>query len=158
MPGKDEITTLAIEVFSEFLVASKMDCDEGYFRFYSAESSHSSFEFMCRKGRELSPMRAIGKYTNLLRPLMQALFDELPGERNVRPLVAVMRLDLSGNYNIKFDYSDPLAHEIGYLGLGKKNSYFSNEVDIPQDVLDYQRQLASKGITETPILTGFQKA
>lgn len=77
MPGKNEITTLVVEVFFNFLVASKMDYDEGYFRFYSAEPSHSSFEFMCRKGRELSPMRAISEYTNLLRPLMQTLFDEL---------------------------------------------------------------------------------
>jgi hypothetical protein len=108
---------------------------------------------MFRKERELSPLRGNDNYDELLISLMNGLFDEIEDETKQRPLVAVLTVDAEKNYNLKLDYQNSRALEIGYLGLGKITSYFlNNEVDIPDFAKEYQEELAAKGITETPII------
>ena len=153
MSKKDEITEVMTKVLFDFMSVSNTVWDQVYLRFYSAEKGHSSIQFMFRKERELSPLRGNDNYDDLLISLMNGLFDEIEDETKQRPLVAVLTVDAEKNYNLKLDYQNPRALEIGYMGFGKATSYFlNNEVDIPDFAKEYIDALAAKGITETPIL------
>jgi hypothetical protein len=84
---------------------------------------------------------------------MAALFDEAERETESRPLVAVVEVGSNQSYKLKFDYDNPRALEIGLPSLGRPTSYFApDEIEIPETVKDYQRDLAQKGVLETPIL------
>lgn len=153
MSKKDDITVIAVKTLYHFMFSSNVDWDQAYFRFYSANKSHSSFEFTYRKGRKLSLIDSDPACDDVLDSLMHGLFDELEVESRQRPMVAVLSVDKDKNFNMKFDYQNPRGLEIGYIGMGKATSYYqNNEVDIPEHVRDYQNELAKKGVVETPIL------
>lgn len=152
MLNKDEVTVFAARVLQDLAAASGVQWEHAYFRFHSENVGHRSFEFMHRVGRNLQPLMDDEQHTKLLDRLMMRVFELAQSEFGERPVVAVLALDSGQNYNLKFEYKDPRALEIGYMALGTTNSYFRvDEVDIPEYVKEYQAELAEKGVEEIPI-------
>jgi hypothetical protein len=153
MARKDELAILVAQTVADFAENSGIDWDGIYYRFYSDDRDHSSIQFTYRKLRELNPVRSSDEYSELLRKLMFALFDEAEQEAGKRPLVAVVEVHADMNYKIEFNYDDPRALDISLPGLGTARSYFSEgDIDIPEEVREFQRNLAKKGLAEMPML------
>lgn len=145
MTQKDELAILAARTVLDLARQAEIDWDRIYFRFYSAEPSHSSFEFTYQKGRTLEPVRSTKHHRDLLRKLMFALFDHAEQESGTRPQVAVVEVQAAQSYQLKFNYDESRALDISLPGLGTPASYFTDDaIDIPDEVKEFQRNMAEK--------------
>jgi hypothetical protein len=153
MTQKDELAILAARTVLDLAHQSEIEWDKIYFRFYSAEEGHSSFEFTYQKGRTLEPVRSTKDHRDLLRKLMFALFDQAEQEAGTRPQVAIVEVQADQSYQIEFNYDDPNALDISLPGLGTPASYFAEDaVDIPEEVKEFQRNMTQKELAEMPRL------
>jgi hypothetical protein len=152
MVQKNELAMLIAQTVYDLVACSEIDWDSIYFRFYCDGVDHSSSQFTYRKHRELNPVKGGPKHRELLRKLMLALFAQAEKETGRRPLVAVVKVKVDKNYDIAFNYDDPSAFDISLPGLGRAESYFSDgEIDIPDEVKEFQSNLEKKGLSHMPM-------
>jgi hypothetical protein len=152
MVNKDEIVDLVAQTVFDFAKISDIQWDGIYFRFYSANQNHASFEFSYKNQRELNPIRGNLEYSEILKKLMTALYEIAAQETGVRPLVAVVEVRADQKYSINFSYEDPNALDISLTALGTSKSFFANgAIDIPEVVRELQRDLAKNGLSEMPV-------
>ena len=151
---KNELTQKIVIVLFEFMKISNLSWDETYFRFLMADSNSGyESEWLFRKERKLSYLPGDladprSKCMDLIEPLFVSLFDEIANEDKGRPVVAVATIDSNKNYKIKFEHEDFYALQIGLLNVGLSNSYFTDEVDVNEEVIGYRKdveELNAKG-------------
>lgn len=154
MPNKDELVQLVIKVLRDLANTTLPEWDQVYLRNYSARRGHQSRECIYRTGRHVAVADDEPEaHGDLFDKLLPSLFDVVENESGQRPMVAVLTVTREGDYNVTFAYDDPRALEITLMALGKPSSYFKpGEVDTPAFILEYQAEMAKKGISQTPVL------
>ncbi|WP_028103961.1 hypothetical protein [Pseudoduganella violaceinigra] len=154
MPNKDEIVRLVLRTLHDLANTTLPVWDQIYLRVHSSGPGHTSRERIYRYGRQVAVAKPEpDEIKDRLDDLLPALFDAVAAEGHARPLVFVFTVDKAGEYKLTLSYDDPRAHQISLIALGRPTSYFKpDEVDIPDFIFEFQRKLAEKGITKTPIL------